>query len=112
MTKHIRLIGAASGWGAPDQGCAAGPLALQQSGLLTQINPQINISWGEVLTPDTRSNDVLTIVTDMCRRVGTVVRHTCQAGHLPIVIGGDHSCAIGTWSAIHQTMTGPLGLIW
>ncbi len=29
-----------------------------------------------------------------------------------MVVGGDHSCAIATWSAVRQTLPGPLGLVW
>jgi arginase len=33
---------------------------------------------------------------------------------LPVVIGGDHSCAIGTWKGIARALAprGPLGLVW
>jgi arginase len=37
-----------------------------------------------------------------------------QGGHFPLVVGGDHSCAIGTWSGVHRALAnhGPVGLIW
>jgi arginase len=33
---------------------------------------------------------------------------------LPLVLGGDHSCAIGTWKGIARALAprGPLGLVW
>jgi len=35
------------------------------------------------------------------------------AGHFPWVIGGDLSCAIGTWSGLHRAIGhSPFGLIW
>jgi arginase len=35
-------------------------------------------------------------------------------GKLPVVVGGDHSCAIGTWKGVASALRarGPLGLIW
>ena len=35
-------------------------------------------------------------------------------GRLPVVLGGDHSCAIGTWKGIASALAprGPLGLVW
>jgi arginase len=42
------------------------------------------------------------------------VEAVLQAGNFPLVVGGDHSCAIGTWSGVHRALAGrgPLGLIW
>ena len=40
---------------------------------------------------------------------------TCRlrrGGILPVVVGGDHSCAIGTWSGIAAAGDAPLGLLW
>jgi arginase len=45
---------------------------------------------------------------DLARHAGAAV----SRGHLPLVLGGDHSCAIGTWKGIAQAIQGPLGLIW
>ena len=37
-----------------------------------------------------------------------------ERGAFPLVLGGDHSCAIGTWSGVaaRRQARGPLGLIW
>lgn len=35
-----------------------------------------------------------------------------RGGMLPVVIGGDHSCAIGTWTGIATAQRRPLGLLW
>jgi arginase len=42
------------------------------------------------------------------------VVHTLIEGDFPLVIGGDHSCAIGTWSGVNAFLggTGRLGLLW
>ena len=41
---------------------------------------------------------------------------TCEIAQqeLPVVIGGDHSCAIGTWKGVAAGLReqGPIGLIW
>jgi arginase len=51
---------------------------------------------------------VAQVARDLARHAGAAV----SRGHLPLVLGGDHSCAIGTWKGIAQAMPGPLGLIW
>jgi arginase len=55
----------------------------------------------------------LDIVEAFSRRLAQRVSERLLAGALPLVIGGDHSCAVGTWSGVART-TGPaqLGLLW
>jgi arginase len=50
----------------------------------------------------------------MCTRLALSVEKTLDSGYFPLVVGGDHSCAIGTWSGVHRWMgnRGELGLIW
>ena len=47
-------------------------------------------------------------------RLAAEVGAVLQAGNFPLVVGGDHSCAIGTWSGVHRALAdrGPIGLIW
>jgi arginase len=47
-------------------------------------------------------------------RLAAEVEAVLKAGNFPLVVGGDHSCAIGTWSGVHRALAdrGPLGLIW
>ena len=35
-----------------------------------------------------------------------------REARLPCVLGGDHSCAGGTWSGVARTLDGALGLVW
>jgi arginase len=53
-------------------------------------------------------------VHDLCARLCADVRDALADGALPIVVGGDHSCAIGTWSGVHSFLgAGPApGLLW
>jgi len=42
------------------------------------------------------------------------VQRLLRGGHFPLVLGGDHSCGIGTWSGAARAVRprGPLGLVW
>jgi len=52
-------------------------------------------------------------VANGASRTASVVYATLMAGEFPIVLGGDHSCAIGSWRGVAETLGGkPLGLIW
>ena len=44
--------------------------------------------------------------------LGSAVADSLRHGRLPCVLGGDHSCAGGTWSGVARALHGRLGLIW
>ena len=54
----------------------------------------------------------LGIVTDMSRRVCEAVSGQIGAGNLPIVIGGDHSVAMGSIAAAAETSPEPLTVVY
>jgi arginase len=51
-------------------------------------------------------------VSKLCGLLASAVADACRRGHLPCVLGGDHSCAGGTWSGVARTLQGDLGLLW
>jgi arginase len=50
----------------------------------------------------------------MSPAIASAVRTSIVNGRRPLVIGGDHSCAIGTWSGVNAAVRerGTLGLLW
>ena len=48
------------------------------------------------------------------RWLAEATRKLTESGNRPLVIGGDHSCAVGTWSGVSRAVqsSGPLGLVW
>ncbi|SHI02337.1 arginase family protein [Ferrimonas marina] len=46
------------------------------------------------------------------RRLASAVDSAVLAGRFPMVVGGDHSCAIGTWKGIAARCEGPIGMVW
>jgi len=110
--KNIAIVGAASGWGAQDMGCADGPEALRAAGLAAFLQTRgQHAQWAETLHP-APGHDRLWLVTDLCARLAQRVAAVRAGGDFPLVVGGDHSCAVGTWSGVHLAARGPLGLIW
>jgi arginase len=112
--RAIRIVGAALGHGAQDRGCAAGPQALRSSALLPRLQADgLDAAW-EVTLHAEAGSDALTAVRGVASRLAQRVESVAGRGAFPLVLGGDHSCAIGTWSAMARAMRarGALGLIW
>jgi arginase len=133
----IELIAAVIGEGAPDPRTRLAAAALHRRGLAAFLGPQVR--WGRPVVsraqprplsvagpggvPQAPSGDLtaghlpaqvrLDIVEAFSRRLAHRVSECLLSGALPLVIGGDHSCAIGTWSGVARvTGAGRLGLLW
>ncbi|MBP6986040.1 MAG: arginase [Alphaproteobacteria bacterium] len=115
------IIGAASGWGAQKRTTEHGPDAVAYFDIIGQLSRQnYHVRWKETIHPDQRfANDksparaqCLPMVARMCEQVYKSTLQTLHTGSRPCVIGGDHSIAIGTWSALAAFEQGDIGLIW
>jgi arginase len=54
-------------------------------------------------------------IAETCRRLGAAVDKAVSQGKLPLVLGGDHSVAIGTVAGVSRSLRRkkkPMGLIW
>ena len=114
IMRPLRIVGAASCAGASRPGCEDGPDALAASGMLQHLAAHgIPLSWHATLYPE-EGTESLAIIDDLCRRLSGEVESMARSGALPVVIGGDHSCAIGTWSGCFAAIRGQgsLGLVW
>jgi len=113
MTGKIRIIGAASGLGAQDQGCEDGPVAFHRSQAWHELEHQAQIDWGRMLfAGDSPGRSEIARIGDLCRRLADEVAQALAAGEFPLIIGGDHSIAVGTWSGVARIAGAPLGLLW
>ena len=116
MTKSrsIQIVGAAIGQGAQDHGCASAPQALRSAGLVPRLQARgLSAAWETTLRTEAATAP-LPAVRGLSARLSQRVKGIVQAGELPLVIGGDHSCAIGTWRGVAAATAtrGPLGLLW
>jgi arginase len=112
--KTVPFIGYASGIAAGDPGCGDGPVVLSKSNLCAELNRSgINSQWQDLLYP-IAGQAVLSAVIDLCTRLAKQTFALTKQRQLFTVFGGDHSCAIGTWSGVAAAIyaQGPLGLIW
>jgi len=113
MAMRIRIIGAASGAGARDGGCEDGPAAFHRSPAWRELEQHPLVAWGvTLLAPDAAGAAPVVRVAALCRHLADSVGETLADGAFPLVIGGDHSIAIGTWSGVARFAGAPVGLLW
>lgn len=115
--RDVAIIGVASGIGARDPRCEDGPCALRDAGVLGCLDDAAGaISSFEILRISEllERDDVLTRVTEIDRRLALLVAAKLKNRVMPVVVGGDHACAVGTWSGVRAAMPPDkeLGLIW
>jgi ornithine--oxo-acid transaminase len=112
--RPVRIIGAACGLGAEHSGTADGPARLRVDRLETRLAGRgLAVAWGEMLYPDPAPDEAVTeVVCRLCDRLAAAIVNAVRAGAAPLVLGGDHSCAMGTWRGVAEAVRGPLGLLW
>jgi arginase len=116
----VRVLGAACGAGAPDARCASGPAALRKHGLIGKLRlAGVDAAWSATVAPPAAS-DTIAIVSGMAEALARRTEELIARGRMPVVLGGDHSCAVGTWKGIVRglaarssaTSADDLGLVW
>ena len=113
----IRIVGAPLDLGQSRRGVDLGPTALRYAGLksaLTRLGYQVEDRGNiETVERDTLSPEpgmaFLQPVVDACERIYEASRQAVADGAVPLVLGGDHSIAIGTVGGVsHEHRTGVL----
>lgn len=108
----LHLIGYASGIAGADSHAGDGPIAVQNSDYVEQLE---SVEWDTMLYPDMASGLPLPeMIESINHELALRTAEMVSEGKKFCVLGGDHSCAIGTWSGVHHAMhvKGDLGLIW
>jgi len=124
MDRTVRIIGAPMDYGANRRGVDMGPSAIRYAGLAdglerADVEP---IDDGDLSMPRAEERDpdadqphggnakFLREIEDVCRRLSDRVAATRTAGEFPLVLGGDHSVAIGSLTG--SARDADLGAIW
>ncbi|MFB6152734.1 MAG: arginase [Halodesulfurarchaeum sp.] len=123
MDRTVRIIGAPTDYGANRRGVDMGPSAIRYAGLADEIESAgaTCLDGGDLLTPiveepgtDPMAGDVnarhLGAVEEVNTRLGDEVAGALEASEFPLVLGGDHSVAIGTLNGSGRDSA--IGVIW
>jgi arginase len=118
--RSVAVIGASLDLGAGRRGVDMGPSAIRYAGLearLTEIGCT-TLDWGNVETAVAEAAAVgdervrfLPEIKATCGQIADLVARAIAEGHLPLVLGGDHSVALGTLSGLARRR-GPGGVLW
>jgi len=124
VTRTVRIIGAPTDYGANRRGVDMGPSAIRYAGLADSISEAGDdpVDTGDLLAPRAEERDpeartpsdgeakFLREVEDVSQRLADEVAAACAEGALPLVLGGDHSVAIGSIGG--SARDAEIGAIW
>ena len=122
--KDIHIIGVPLDLGASRRGTDMGPSALRIAGLGAAIRrlghrldleEDIPVPAMETRTTDNENARFKPEILDVCTQLAHRVQATLDAMQFPLIIGGDHSIAMGSvagTAAYHRAQGENIGLIW
>jgi arginase len=116
IARQVELIGAAWGLGGADPGCAEAPGVLAPLVARRLAGCGVEAKTGPILAAAGRERRRQLAVSRLCGELASAVADALSRNALPCVLGGDHSCAGGTWTGVarglHAKGALSLGLVW
>lgn len=119
-TRRVEILGAEIDLGQTRRGVDMGPNAIRYSGLAERLDG-IGIDVldrGNVIAELPENAGIvdeqtryLPAILALCAQIAKGVAAAVREGRIPLVLGGDHSIAMGTLSGLHS-VHGPGGVLW
>ena len=107
----VHFINYAIGNGGAHLGAQHGPNTIK---LAIERQNKLNSNWLDVI--DTQSTltqlKAYDLILSSCTKLAHCAKNYCSTTEPLFILGGDHSCAIGSISAASYKANGPVGLIW
>ena len=116
----VAVIGAPLDLGAGRRGVDMGPSAIRYAGLEPRIEElgRRCVDWGDVVTAVAEASAVgdervrfLPQIKETCERIAELVAKAVDERLVPLVLGGDHSVALGTLGGLARA-SGKGGVLW
>lgn len=124
IPRNIRVIGVPLDLGQSRRGVDMGPSAVRVAGLEARLEAighvvedagNIAVAIPEQKKAGAANAKYLKEITATCTKSAEMVLNTLEEGKFPIVLGGDHSLAVGTVSGVaefYRRKNQKIGLIW
>jgi arginase len=119
--REVAVIGATLDLGAGRRGVDMGPSAIRYAGLEPKLVDKLGVrvtDAGNVISPvaetavmGDESARYLDPILDLCDRLAGLVAEAAERGAMPLVLGGDHSCALGSLVGMAKAR-GRGGVVW
>lgn len=113
----INTLGIACDIAGLEAGASKGPQHIENSDYFKQLAAKLQWQHVRCGEGDPQQLAALQTVIDYCQQAAQISYQYAQQQQPFLSVGGDHSCAIGTWSGVSQALydadpTAKLGLIW
>jgi arginase len=118
--KPVTIIGVGLDLGAGRRGVDMGPSAIRYADLAARIRElgRDVSDWGDIASPVPEATDegdpsarYLAPIKQACENVAALVEDAAAQGSLPLVLGGDHSIAMGSLGGMAK-LRGPGSALW
>lgn len=111
MPQKVRIIGVPMDLGQSRRGVDMGPSALRVAGLQARIKQlghqvedlgNISVKQPEEQHYGEKRAKYLDEIAETCKELAGIVQKTLEDGFVPVVLGGDHSIAVGVLSGVSE----------
>ena len=118
--RKLAIIGAPLDLGAGRRGVDMGPSAIRYAGLETRLDAlgydcfdsgNVDTAVAEATVEGNPQARFVAEIKATCRHVAQRVAEAVRTGVVPVVLGGDHSVALGTLGGL-AAVSGPGGVLW
>jgi arginase len=124
MAQKIRIIGVPMDLGQSRRGVDMGPSALRVAGLQTRLKSlghtvedigNLNVRQPEEQPYGEKRAKYLNEIAESCKDLAEITERTLTDGYFPLVLGGDHSIAVGSCSGVSnffRAQSKRIGYLW
>src|SRR5919205_1653902 len=122
--KSVSILGVPLGYGASMAGVDIGPAALRVARLHQRISRlgytvhdlgDMRLERPQTFPEEGEKLKYVREISNACEQLAAEVENILNSGQLPLVLGGDHSIAIGSFAGVasyYKKQQQTLGLIW
>lgn len=123
-SSNIAIIGAPMDLGAGRRGVDMGPSAIRVANLYERLQTlgykvedlgNVSVAQPESIVEGAANARYLKEIAATCTRLAGMVESVMDGGKFPIVLGGDHSIAIGTTAGLsshYRKQSKKIGMVW